>query len=296
MIRSAKITNFRCLRDVEVTFEPLTVLVGPNASGKTTLLQALTPDASWGPSETWQKRGERPVEIALSIDGRGLVALPSGGLQYRVMRLDLEALRRPNQVHVAHELSADGANLTSAFATLPRTSQAEVARQLCGLVPVFSDVDAPPFSSGHLRLRFRDRWAPSVDYSPNDVSDGTMLVMALLVLQHQKTPVDVLAIEEPERGLHPWLLGEVIKVLRAMTKGEGVPRKMQIILATHSAELLEFVEPHEVRFFGRDTTDGSVRVQEAPTRTPEWCAAFDEYRRSLGEAWLSGGLGGVPGA
>ncbi len=42
MIRKAKYENFKGLRDVEVTFDlPLTVLVGPNASGKTSVLQGI---------------------------------------------------------------------------------------------------------------------------------------------------------------------------------------------------------------------------------------------------------------
>ncbi|MDY3552385.1 AAA family ATPase [Gemmata sp. JC717] len=42
MIRRAKFQNFKALRDVEVTFDSrLTVLVGPNGSGKTSVLQGL---------------------------------------------------------------------------------------------------------------------------------------------------------------------------------------------------------------------------------------------------------------
>jgi DNA repair exonuclease SbcCD ATPase subunit len=40
MIHRAKFQNFKALRDVEVTFDSrLTVIVGPNGSGKTSLLQ-----------------------------------------------------------------------------------------------------------------------------------------------------------------------------------------------------------------------------------------------------------------
>ncbi len=40
-IRSLRISNFGCLRDVSLDLEPLTVLIGPNDSGKTTILRAL---------------------------------------------------------------------------------------------------------------------------------------------------------------------------------------------------------------------------------------------------------------
>jgi hypothetical protein len=42
MIHRAKFENFKALRDVEITFDaPLTVLVGPNGSGKTSVLQGM---------------------------------------------------------------------------------------------------------------------------------------------------------------------------------------------------------------------------------------------------------------
>lgn len=41
MLRSFQIQNFKCLRDVTVELEPFTVLIGPNDSGKTSLLDAL---------------------------------------------------------------------------------------------------------------------------------------------------------------------------------------------------------------------------------------------------------------
>src|ERR1700722_13048381 len=42
MITRAKFENFKALRDVEITFDSrLTVLVGPNGSGKTSVLQGI---------------------------------------------------------------------------------------------------------------------------------------------------------------------------------------------------------------------------------------------------------------
>ena len=69
----------------------------------------------------------------------------------------------------------------------------------------------------------------------------------------------------------------------------------QVVLATHSAELLNFVEPREVRFMSRDTADGSVQIRPAPIDSAEWAAAYAAYEQSLGGLWLSGNLGGVPG-
>lgn len=42
MISSVSIKNYKCLRDVEIGLAPFTVFVGPNASGKSSVLQSLS--------------------------------------------------------------------------------------------------------------------------------------------------------------------------------------------------------------------------------------------------------------
>ncbi|HEY8379874.1 MAG TPA: AAA family ATPase [Nannocystis sp.] len=41
MLARLHVQNFKCLRDVDITFGPLTVLIGPNDSGKSSILDAL---------------------------------------------------------------------------------------------------------------------------------------------------------------------------------------------------------------------------------------------------------------
>lgn len=41
MLRKLTVRNMKCLRDVTLDLAPLTILVGPNDSGKTSLLEAI---------------------------------------------------------------------------------------------------------------------------------------------------------------------------------------------------------------------------------------------------------------
>lgn len=82
-------------------------------------------------------------------------------------------------------------------------------------------------------------------------------------------------------------------MLRGLASGSIGSRKVQIVLATYSAELLEYLQPDEVRFLSRQQ-DGSVTIEEAPVNDPDWRRVYDEYQQSLGGLWLSGNLGGVP--
>jgi predicted ATPase len=305
VIWSVHFQNFRCLRDVALKLAPLTVLVGPNSSGKTTVLEGLKPRTSFEPSDFWRLKPDQdlsirwqytvgdPAHIHRFAGGGYAIEGPPHTLQN--LALDLHALRRENVLASAQQLSSTGDNLANVLASLTRQQQSAVAKELCRLVPMFSDVDLEPTSQGRHRLRFQDRWNSDLWFAPSQVSDGTMLVFAFLVLQYQNPPVDIITIEEPERALHPYLLDELIQFLRKMTTGEIGRKPIQIVLATHSAELLEYVRPEEVRFLTRSPEDGSVQVNEAPTDTTNWQQVYKEYRESLGGLWLSGNLGGVPG-
>jgi predicted ATPase len=325
VIRKVHFKNFRSLRDVELTLEPLTVLVGPNSSGKTTVLEGLQSyvHERLQLSDFWQQDSSLPVSIDWVYDVGEALRLRSGGPPthgavtvaeirkrrflfggpeyaeshpYQSLAFDLKALRQENTLALAQRLTRSGDNLTNVFASLIRHQQAAVAKELCRLVPMFSDVDRQPTEEGRHRLRFQDRWNPDFWLAPEQVSDGTMLLLAFLVLQYQNPPVSLITIEAPERALHPYLLDELIQMLRKMTTGEIGKKPVQVVLATHSAELLDYVRPEEVRFLTRSQQDGSVQVNQATTDTTNWRRVYEEYNQSLGNIWLSGGLGGVPGA
>ena len=95
MINQIQIQNFKCLRDVTVDLEPLTVLIGPNNSGKTSLLEAISllgqttierilgPDSLFAggidPSLAWRRQKNLPISwqvqgyVEESVDSESFV-------------------------------------------------------------------------------------------------------------------------------------------------------------------------------------------------------------------------------
>jgi predicted ATPase len=297
MLQKVRFENYRCLRDVTVSLGPLTVLVGANATGKSTILNGIAS----GPFAHTDRRAHdsrASISIGFEFDGQRTALHRLDKRETRqgeipralLLHLDLARLRAANQLHAQSRLAPNGDNLANVFATLSRKVQAELSEQFCAMVPMFSDVNVKPTSAGYHSFVFEDRWSKA-----GFASDGTMLVLAYLVAQHQEAEIDLLAIEEPERGLHPYLLGELVRMLRDMSTGK-TGRAIQILLATHSAELLDHVQPGEVRFLSRDAKTGNVQVERATEDGPSLQAAYREYDGSLGSLWLSGGLGGVPGS
>lgn len=301
VLKSIHFENFRCLRDVRIDFEPLTVLFGGNATGKSSVLRGICGGAM-SRADCWMRkavtirisyqlsRGRHAVELSHNT-GAGTLGVPAPS---QLLQLQLSQLGSASQLAPTSALEPFGSNLPNAFASLTRTQKVALAERFCRAVPMFRDVDELPTGGGMLTLRFQDRWNEDIWYTPDQVSDGTKLVLAYLLLMYQQPQVELVAIEEPERGLHPYLLGELIKFFRAMTRGEVGPRPVQVVLATHSAGILDHLQPREVRLLSRDRTSGEVRVETIDESTENWRRAYEEYEHSLGGIWLSGGIGGTP--
>jgi predicted ATPase len=66
MIGAVRIQHYRGLRDVSFRLGPLTVLVGANASGKSSILRALA-DTTW--DDRWVWRRGAVTSAQLHIDG-----------------------------------------------------------------------------------------------------------------------------------------------------------------------------------------------------------------------------------
>ena len=103
------------------------------------------------------------------------------------------------------------------FAALQPPQREAVVGQLCRLVPHVSDVGLQPTSPRAQQLRFRDRWQPSLWFTPWQVADSVLLLLALLVLPYQMPLPNVLTLDEPERGLPPRMLGELVGLLRQLS-------------------------------------------------------------------------------
>ena len=113
-------------------------------------------------------------------------------------------------------------------------------------------------------------------------SDGAILFLGFLALANLPNPPKILLIEEPETGIYPERLGQVIELLRKVTEeaGENAP---QIVFTTHSPYVLSFFQPEEVTFMSRGN-DGAVRAR--PLRdAPSIHERLEGFY--LGELWFN---------
>lgn len=111
-------------------------------------------------------------------------------------------------------------------------------------------------------------------------SDGTLRVAGIITALLQEPPVPVIGIEEPELTVHPGAIPLLYDYLEQAT------RRSQVIVTTHSPELLDRIDPEAVRVVMRD--DAGVT-----TVTPMASTQRDLVRKrlmSLGDVMRSEGI------
>ncbi len=332
--------GFKRLADVSVDLAPLTVLVGPNGVGKSTLLDGVEMLLDkWGGvhfhlPDAWESRADASgsgIGFEVQIDQRYAVAVVSGlhgGVGSRLLgirpypshlrpprrlrlRLDVGRLGAPSLAATTEQvtLEEDGAGLPTLLqAALNRRDDTleAIEAELRTLVPDARRVRTRPTEvrwteteiirvddstierpvkrtgPGHsFEIEFDDLGWIAAD----EVSDGTLMALGFVTVLHVDPP-ELLLIDDAERDLHPLAQQQLVGLLRRMVEARP---GLQVILTTHSPDLVDACRPDEVRVFGH-AGGGRVairRLDEHP-EAPKWLNLLrtGEFWSSVGEGWV----------
>jgi predicted ATPase len=116
----------------------------------------------------------------------------------------------------------------------------------------------------------------------SQVSDGILLVLAYLAILHLPEPPRLLLIEEPENGIHPKRLRDILEILRNLVHEQS---HTQVVLTTHSPYVLDLFKPEEVTLCTKLDT-GEIKT----TRLSDSPAVMEQLNVfTLGEVWTSEG-------
>lgn len=374
MITRLKVKNFKALRDIDIALTPIHVLIGPNDSGKTSILDALaalcrTVDhglreaflGSWTGTElVWAGQSHGLVDVAVDFDSmdtsyRITVAFAarhrSAAVQEEVIQQGESQIKfgaRPLQTCVRKQT-------TNPHRREPHQDELlAIARLLGGIHyyrwnPQFLALPVAPDAQRRFRMESngfglalcldeilsydRDRFIQlenrfrqvfphiksiklqqeSAYRAPVDdpalvtmlqkadgkglyfelvnggqlvpaaqASDGTLLVLAYLAVLYLPKPPRLLLVEEPENGIHPKRLQDILKILRELIQEQS---HTQIILTTHSPYVVDLFEPDEVTLCTK-LDNGEVkttRLSDSPTIRQQL------HVFTLGEIWTSEG-------
>jgi predicted ATPase len=145
----------------------------------------------------------------------------------------------------------------------------------------YEELSFPPAADQRTQLRLRWKSLKSGQSAAN-LSDGTLRFLYLLTILADPDPPALIAIDEPEVGLHPRMLPIIAEYALEAS------RQTQVILATHSPEMLSA--------FGKRQSEVTVTVaewEEGQTKLKTLSGEKLDYwlkEYTLGELFRSGEL------
>jgi len=116
-------------------------------------------------------------------------------------------------------------------------------------------------------------------------SDGTLRALAILIALESHPSWRTVLIEEPEQNLHPWAVRSIVDHIREVSE----ERHIQVVITTHSQQVLEGIKPEELLVTHRTQKDGTVF-----RNLTDLFPGRDIKMGEIGQLWVQGLLGGVP--
>jgi predicted ATPase len=201
-----------------------------------------------------------------------------------VSYLSVDNTRGQPEAGPQERLSRTGDNLANVIQYLEEQHPERLHRifeALRARVPRIEKVLAEAMPDGRLLLTIKD--APFANpILARFASDGTLKMLAYLVLLYDPAPPPFIGIEEPENFLHPRLLYGLAEECRAAAE------RGQLLVTTHSPFFLNALRPEEVRVLYRDD-DGYTQVTIAAEI--QGVREFISEGAALGHLWLEGHFG-----
>lgn len=186
--------------------------------------------------------------------------------------LNPEVMKELQQPDAGELLHPDGANLASVVARIGKGEPAVMARihdYLEKIVPEITEVDRVALGPRET-LQFWQKVKGSEHpwkFFASSMSDGTLRALGALVavtqLADRKQPVRLVGIEEPETALHPAAAGALMGALREAA------RRTQILLTTHSPDLLDQIDIGEDGLLVVISEEGTTKIAPADTASLE---------------------------
>jgi predicted ATPase len=145
-------------------------------------------------------------------------------------------------------LSTTGNNLANVIQYLGEQHEERlkyILQILSKRIPNLESVKSDLMPDGRLLLQIKD--APfETPIQAKFVSDGTLKMLAYLIVLYDPNPPQLIGIEEPENHLHPKLLPKLAEECRNVTS------QTQLMVTTHSPFFVNGLQPEEVRIIYRD--------------------------------------------
>ena len=195
-------------------------------------------------------------------------------------------IRQSAVARVEKSVEPDGQNLVAVLHTL-YTNQREFKKEINNAMRAafgsdFEELIFPPAADQRIQLRVR--WKSlKREQSAADLSDGTLRFLLLLTILGSLSTASLIAIDEPETGLHPSMLPIIAEYAYEAS------RHSQVIITTHSPQFLDAFGDKRPATTVTKWENGETKLKTLDTQELDYW--LKEY--SLGTLFTSGELEGM---
>jgi predicted ATPase len=212
-----------------------------------------------------------------------VAALREFVMDWYVSYLTIDSTREQPVAGPQEHLNKTGSNLANVIQHLLEQHPGvltEIFRKLSARVPQVERIQPEIMADGRLLLLLKDRPFKEPILA-KFASDGTLKLLAYLVVLNDPSPPRFIGVEEPENFLFPSLLQGLGEECRAASE------RAQLLVTTHSPLFIEALQPKEVRVLYRGD-DGFTRIARASEI--EGIPQFIAEGATIGELFAEGRL------
>ncbi|MBR0038312.1 MAG: AAA family ATPase [Bacteroidales bacterium] len=191
-------------------------------------------------------------------------------------------IRKPVLPGFSNRLTSDGANLPQVLNAIKVNDKPSYGKITDAITSVNANFKGFDFNYLGTSIELLlDETGLNKAIHVTHISDGTLRYLCLLAIIFNPRRGKLVCIDEPEVGLHPDMLSELIQAI--MENAE----RTQYIISTHSNLLLNQLPVSDVIVFEKDGLNSSVVRDFRDKEFVEWARQY-----STGTLWRNGDLGG----
>ncbi len=199
----------------------------------------------------------------------------------------INELRQEQIISRTKRIDSIGKNVPSVAKRLSQEDDTElwdrILTTMCNISPYFESVESKSLRAGKEYIQFTEVFGGK-GIESWESSDGTLRAFATLLAVETHPGGSTLMIEEPEHGLHPWAIKDLIAHIRDTIED----RDIQVIITTHSQQVLECLKQEELLIAERTQEGTKFYNIEEVIPSP------DITMGEIGDLWVRGLLKGVP--
>lgn len=191
-------------------------------------------------------------------------------------------IRRPVMPTTAIRLLHDGANLPQLLNKIKinnKSGYKAIQKALNSVNPNYTGIDFNILGTNIELMLEEGKLDRSVHVT--HISDGTLRYLCLLSIIYNVQRGSLVCIDEPEIGLHPDMIAEIIEGIQSNCQGT------QFIISTHSEYVLNQLSVSDVMVCEKDDDNATQISTFTDVAFQQWAASY-----ATGRLWRNGDLGG----